>query len=216
MSFRLFGFPITIEWSFLGVIGFIGFLSLGERFDLIAAFIVIAVLSVLIHEFGHAFAARSQGTQGPPVISLAGMAGLTSYRLQEAPSRVQSIFISLAGPLAGIILGFIALGVRGSGVIEQTDFTATLFNISFFTTFVWSAFNLMPIVPLDGGHIMTDLIPGPLSVRRRRAAIVSIAFAVIVGGLLWWRFQLIFAPVILGFMALQNYQSLRQRPVARL
>jgi len=216
MSFRMFGFPITIEMSFLGVIGFIGFLSLGERFDLIAAFVVIAVISVLIHEFGHAFAARSQGTAGTPTISLEGMAGLTRYRLQAAPSRAQSIFISLAGPLAGIVLGLIVLAVKLSGVIEETTFITNLFNITFFTTFAWSAFNLMPIVPLDGGHIMTDLIPGSVPVRSRRAAIISIVVAVVAGAALWFQFGLLFAPVILGGMAFQNFQGLRQRPVAQL
>lgn len=216
MSFRLFGFPITIEMSFLGVIAFLGFISFNDRFDLIAAFVVIAVISVLIHEFGHAFAARSQGTQGTPTISLEGMAGLTRYRLAAMPSRAQSIFISLAGPLAGIALGLVVFAVKQAGVIEETAFVRNLFNISFFTTFVWSAFNLMPIVPLDGGHIMADLIPGSVPVRNRRAAIVSVGVAVVAALALWFQFKFLFAPVILGGMAFQNFQSLRTRPVAQL
>ena len=216
MSFSLLGFPIRIELSFLGVIALIGYLSFGERYDLIAAFVVIAVISVLIHEFGHAFAARSQGTQGTPSISLEGMAGLTRYRLQKTPSRVQSIFISLAGPLAGVALGIVLVGVRLSGVVTETDLVRNLFNISFFTTFAWSAFNLMPIVPLDGGHIMTDLIPGPMAVRSKRAAIVSIVVAVAAGAALWFYLNLLFAPIILGGMAYQNFQSLRSGRVAQL
>lgn len=209
MTFQLFGFPITIKNSFLGVIAMLGFVSFQDRFDLIAAFVVIAVVSVLIHEFGHAFAARSQGTQGTPTISLEGMAGLTRYRLAAQPSRMQSIFISFAGPLAGIVLGLVVLGVHQSGLIEMTNFNQTLFNIGFFTTFGWSAFNLLPIVPLDGGHIMTDMIPGSISERSRRAAMVSIAIAIIAGGLLYWQLGLLFAPLILGGMAFQNFQMLQ-------
>ena len=160
MDFKLFGFPISIQGSFVLTIGFIGFISFNDQIDRIIAFVVIGVLAVLIHEFGHAFAARSQGTIGTPEISLAGMAGLTRYRLEEAPGRLQSIFISFAGPLTGIVLGAIILGVRLSGVVEETPFISDLFLIGLFTTFGWSAFNLVPIVPLDGGHIMTDILPG--------------------------------------------------------
>lgn len=215
MNFQLFGFPITIQGSFLLVIGFLGLISFPDQFDLVAAFIVIAVFSVLVHEFGHAFAARSQGTQGTPTISLEGMAGLTRYRLAAPPSRLQSIFISFAGPLAGIVLGLILLAVRVADVVELTNLNRNLFNIGFFTTFGWSAFNLLPIVPLDGGHIMTDMIPGSVSERGRRAAMVSIAIAVVVGGLLYWQLGLLFAPIILGGMAFQNFQMLRASTTAR-
>ena len=81
-------------------------------------------------------------------------------------------------------------------------------RIGLFTTFGWSAFNLLPIVPLDGGHIMTDLIPGDVQRRRRIAAVVSIVFAVVIGAALWIQFDLLFAAAILGFMAFQNFSSL--------
>lgn len=215
MNFQMFGFPITIKTSFLGVIALLGFVSFQDRLGLIVAFVAIAVVSVLIHEFGHAFAARSQGTHGVPTISLEGMAGLTRYRLAKEPSRLQSIFISFAGPLAGIVLGLVILGVFFSGVVADTNFNRNLFNIGFFTTFGWSAFNLLPIVPLDGGHIMTDMIPGSVRERGRRAAIVSIAVAVVVGGLLYWRLGLLIAPIILGGMAFQNFQMLQASSAPR-
>lgn len=210
MSFRMFGFPITINLSFLGVLAMLGYVSFQNRIDLIVAFVAIGVVSVLIHEFGHAFAAKSQGTQEGPIISLEGMAGFTRYRLQSPPSRGQSIFISFAGPLAGIILGLISFGVSQSGIVEATSFNQTLFRISYFTTFVWSAFNLLPIVPLDGGHIMTEVLPGSSLVRRRRAAMVSIGVAIVVGGLLYLQWRLLFAPIILGGMAYQNFQILQR------
>ena len=212
MSFRLLGFPISIQGSFLLTLGFLGFISFNEQFDLVVAFVAIAVIAVLIHEFGHAFAARSQGTVGTPTISLEGMAGLTRYRLQQAPSRTQSIFISFAGPLTGIVLGAIILGIRSAGVIDETDFVRNLFRIGLFTTFGWSAFNLVPIVPLDGGHIMTDLLPGDRLERRRRAAWVSIAVAAVLAPGLWFFTGLLFAPIILAGMAFQNWSSLKNLP----
>lgn len=212
MSFRLFGYPTTINGSFVLTIAFIGFLSFSEQVDRVLIFAAIAVVAVLIHELGHAFAATSQGTVGTPEISLEGMAGFTRYRLAEQPGRLQSIFISVAGPLAGAFPGVILLIVWQAGLLDgQGPVVEDALNIGLFVTFGWSVFNLLPIVPLDGGHIMTDLIPGDALVRERRAAVVSIVFAVVIGAALWFQFGLLFAPLILGFMAWQNFSSLRPR-----
>ena len=211
MSFNLFGYPTTINGSFLITIAVIGFLSFPEQLDRVILFAAIAVVAVLIHELGHAFAARSQGTVGSPLISLEGMAGFTRYRLAEAPGRIASIFISVAGPLAGAIPGVILFVARRAGLFDDFGPLADdAVNIGIFTTLVWSAFNLLPIVPLDGGHIMTDLIPGDVGVRRRRAAMISIVTAIVIGAALWFQWRLLFAPLILGMMAWQNFSSLRQ------
>ena len=140
------------------------------------------------------------------------MAGLTRYRLEEAPGRGQSIFISFAGPLTGIVLGAIILGVRSAGIVDETAFVRDLFVIGLFVTFGWSAFNLIPIVPLDGGHIMTDLLPGDRLERRRRAAWVSIAIAGVLAPVLWFVTGLLFAPIIVAGMGFQNWTSLKNLP----
>ncbi len=215
VSFQLFGFPITIRGSFLAIIAILGYSSFPEQLDRVVAFVVIALVAIVVHELGHAFAARSQGTLGTPAISLEGMAGLTRYRLQQQPSRSQSIFISFAGPLAGILLGVAVLVLSQANLFERTPFIDDLILIGLFTTFGWSVFNLLPIVPLDGGHIMTDLIPGSVAVRRRRAAMVSVVFAVSAAVWLWFYLGSLFAPLILGMMAYQNFSSIsRAKPAA--
>ncbi len=210
MAFRLLGFPVRIEWSFLLVVGLLGYSSSSTpQLDRTVAFVVIAVVAVLIHELGHALAARSQGAVGVPSISLVGMAGLTRYRLASTPGRLRSIFISVAGPAAGVLAGIVVLVVRRADLIEETVFVDYAFDIALFTTFGWSAFNLLPIVPLDGGHIMTDLLPGDPMVRRRRAAVVSIVVAAAAGIWLFYEFRLLFGPLILGFIAMSNVSVLR-------
>ncbi len=219
MNFQLLGFPVRIEGSFLMTLAFLGYFSARNDMALVVAFVIIGAISVLIHEFGHAFAAKSQGVIGTPSIALAGMAGLTRYRLQEAPSRVQSIFISFAGPLTGVVLGAAVLAIDRAELLEATTFNDRLIRIALFTTFGWSAFNLLPIVPLDGGHIMTDLIPGDRQTRQRRAAIVSVVFAV--AAAIWlvtaWGFGAIYGVFILGSMAMQNLSVFsKSRDAARI
>ena len=208
LQFRLFGFPVRIEYSFLLVVGVLGYTSF-VQLDRVVAFAVIAVVAVLIHELGHAFAARSQGTLGTPTISLAGMAGLTSYRLSDEPSRLQSVFISAAGPAVGVVAGVLVLALRRADLFDDTGLVHASFDIALFTTFGWSAFNLLPIVPLDGGHIMADLLPGTPTTRRRWAALISIGVAGAVGVWLYVRFELLFGPLILGMIALSNLSTLR-------
>jgi len=191
-------------------VAFIGYLSFPNAIDRVILFAAIAAVAVLVHELGHAFAATSQGTVGPPQISLEGMAGFTRYRLAEAPGRLASIFISVAGPLAGALPGVVLLALDFAGVFDgQGPLVDDAIRIGLFTTFGWSAFNLLPIVPLDGGHIMTDLIPGDLIVRRRRAAAISIVFAIIIAAALWFQFRALFAILILGMMAWQNFNILK-------
>lgn len=216
IAFQLFGFPVSIQGSFVLLVAFLGYLSFPNDLGLAIAFLVVAIFAVLVHELGHAFAARRLGTSMGPTISLEGMAGLTRYRPASQPSRGQSIFVSFAGPLAGILLGVLVFAIRESNVVETTNFTHNLFRIGLFTTFGWSAFNLLPIVPLDGGHIMTDMIPGNQYIRRRRAAVVSIVFS-LVAGLFLWQAGIIFGAIILAMMAFQNFSILTApAPTARV
>lgn len=86
VSFRLFGFPVTIHGSFLMIVAVLGYVSFPEEIDRVVAFVAIALVAIVVHELGHAFAARSQGTTTTPTISLEGMAGLTRYQLRRPPS----------------------------------------------------------------------------------------------------------------------------------
>jgi Zn-dependent protease len=203
LSFRLFGFPVTIHGSFLLLIAFLAYSGSPEVADFVG-FALIALVAILVHELGHAVAARAQGSVTTPMISLEGWGGLTRYRLAAVPSRAQSILITAAGPLAGIAMGVVVLLVRNSGVVEDTSFTRYLFNVGLFTTFGWSVFNLFPIVPLDGGHIMAELLPGSPVQRRRRAAVISAVFGTIAAIVLWMWSGSLFGPIILGMLVYQN------------
>lgn len=208
MSFRLFGFPISLRGSFFMVLGLLGYTQFPNQLELAVAFVAIGVVAITVHELGHAFAARAKGTVGTPTISMEGMSGLTRYRLQEVPSRATSIFISFAGPLAGLVSGGILLAVARSGVIERTSLNDSLINIGLFTTIGWSVLNLLPIVPLDGGHILAELLPGDRPSRTRKAAMISIAVAVVAAIWVFVQFRAIFGVLILGMLAAQNMSLL--------
>jgi Zn-dependent protease len=75
--------------------------------------------------------------------------------------KKQMAFVALAGPMANLVmaLGWLLLAIvlRASGMSEE--FFMRMAQAGILTNLVIFAFNLFPIPPLDGGRIMTSLLP---------------------------------------------------------
>jgi Zn-dependent protease len=116
---------------------------------------------VLVHELGHAVTIRR--LTGEHTLIIIGWGGLTvSYR-QKRPW--QQLLISLAGPGAGFLAGLVAWGIAKAiepnqplwppWMIDLGQPTGLLFlNLFIYVCFFWSAFNLIPAIPLDGGKAL--------------------------------------------------------------
>jgi Zn-dependent protease/thioredoxin-like negative regulator of GroEL len=116
----------------------------------------VVFLSVLLHEFGHALAARAFGLS--PAIRLYAMGGLTSWQSQAAVTPLRHLIISLSGPAAGFLLGGtvlligpVFLGSDRSSVTTIAYFDLLWVNVG------WGVFNLLPMLPLDGGTVLITL-----------------------------------------------------------
>jgi Zn-dependent protease len=150
---KIFGIPVKVEASFLMVL----LMATARSSDLsmIAEWGLVVFFSILIHEMGHAFAGRAFGLE--PQITLYAMGGVTSWidnRKEISPS--QSIRISLAGPVSGLVLGGLVFLLqpfyKGDSLLVYIVISDLLWiNIA------WSLFNLLPIVPLDGGHVLESV-----------------------------------------------------------
>lgn len=173
-SFRVFGFPVHVDLTFVLFVGFLGYQP-GIGFSEIVVWIAIATLAVLLHELGHAFAARRTGAR--PAIALVMLGGLTTYTPPRQLSRLTSLGISLAGPAVGLVLGGLLVLVSRSVELDPYGLPAYALRAALFTTIGWSVLNLLPIVPLDGGQALRELLPGEPLVRARRASVVSIVLA---------------------------------------
>lgn len=186
LKFSVFGFPVSIDLSFFVIGAVIGFQVVSLRWVAllwVAMFLVVIAVSVLVHELGHAFAARSLGAH--PTIRLHVMGGVTQFMPPAPPTRLQTIGVSLAGPFAGFALGLIVLLARQ--VVDDPVAGSLADNAWRFLILInlgWGAINLAPVLPLDGGHVMESLMPGDERQRRRLAALLSI----LVGAGLTWFF----------------------------
>ncbi|MDZ4828041.1 MAG: site-2 protease family protein [Actinomycetota bacterium] len=200
IRFRLGGIPVEVQVSFFLIIGLFGW-GLSATHWLI--WLGVAFVSILVHELGHAVAARSFGS--PASISLYGFGGLTSYR-QTTVHR--SLVITLAGPFSGLALGAIVYVVSEAAGPVHGDVRAAVI-IALWINVVWSLVNLLPILPLDGGNVLRDIIHIVSGVDRE-ALVRRVSIAVAVAGGVWaytagYPFSALFALFFIG----TNLQGLR-------
>jgi len=231
LNFAIFGIPVRVHPFFW----LVAFLLGANRTDLpaILVWVVALFVCILMHELGHAVAMRAFGFR--PWIVLYGMGGLTSCdptqgrggrRLRPA----QDILISLAGPVAGFLLGAavagaivlsghgeglvfriggrmgIVLGVFGLPHARLEDFINSVFFICVF----WGLINLLPIFPLDGGQIARHLFLALSPYRGYRQSLflslLTAALLAAVGAVVWrdW-----FVALLFGYMAYMSYMALQ-------
>lgn len=182
LRFRIGSIPVHIHpFFFLTAL----LLGMGANASLPTAAIWVGTVfvSVLLHELGHALAGRVYGLA--PVIALHGMGGTTSWGESSQKRTLghgAQMFISFAGPLVGLLVGSVAAAVWYFRGDPATALGKELLSGVLFVNLGWSVFNLLPIVPLDGGQIMAN---GVALISRGRAPrlphFISIAFAVAVG-----------------------------------
>ncbi|MBL8922391.1 MAG: hypothetical protein JNJ54_26300 [Myxococcaceae bacterium] len=146
VRFSLLGVPVTIDWSFLLVPLF----AVGGGWERAAVWTGVIFVSVLLHELGHAFAMRVFGMA--PRVSLYAFGGLTFWPAGAAPSPKQNFVVSGAGPAVSIALGGLSLAVRALEPASPT--VALIVRDSLFVNLFWGAINLLPMLPLDGGHML--------------------------------------------------------------
>ena len=206
---RLFGFPVHVDISFVLIMGLIGWVGQARTLPLLGLWIVVATVAILVHELGHAVVARTTGAR--PAIALTGFGGLTTYSPPQPLTRARSFSIAVAGPLVGLAVagGLVLVSNRVSPGLEYGSLWQSLLDFGIFTTLWWSVLNLMPVLPLDGGQAMRELLPGDPRQRLRRAAGVSVVVLVPLLGLAVYAQQL-WLGMFLLFFGVANVQTLRE------
>jgi Zn-dependent protease len=214
LHFRVFGFPVRVDPFFFFIVLALGFSTHATVGGIVAWFAVVFV-SILIHELGHAFAARAVGSDAIG-IELQSMGGLTAYRPRRSLSRLEQIGVSLAGPFSGFALGTAALVLA---YILDVSTTRSGDNVVLFdllwVNFGWGLFNLLPVLPLDGGTVMQNLLPGNEVVRGRRAAMVSIVILVVAAAISI-RMNFFFGVIYAGLLGAFNIAALSRGSGARV
>ncbi|WP_426752977.1 M50 family metallopeptidase [Myxococcus sp. Y35] len=212
--FHVAGFPVRLHPLFFLVSLATGWTLISEPARL-ALWVGIVFVSVLLHELGHALAFRRFGC--PAHIELHGMGGTTLSEDAAHLTHRQSAWVSFAGPGIGFVAGGLVWAASRllppaapGGLVDQGLQQFLWVNIG------WGLFNLLPVQPLDGGHLLADLVRARSGYRYERWVLgIGVATAVAVLGLaIWWKqLWLGLLAMMLGMM---NLEQLRRTPRVRL
>lgn len=148
--------PIHIFPFFWFLIIMIGWLNT-ENVTETAIWAVVILVSVLIHEFGHALTALLFGQSAE--ISLVGLGGVTSRRGPEL-SKWKEFLIVFNGPIAGFLLCAIAYFVLPYVRATHHTFLIYALNVTVAVNLFWTVLNLLPVLPMDGGHLLRIILEG--------------------------------------------------------
>lgn len=112
-------------------------------------FAIALILCLVIHEYGHIRAMKRFGLQTKGIYLIPFLGGL-AVSDSKLNTRWQNVVISIMGPTYGMLLSviaFIAYEITGMELLAGLAVFNALLNI----------FNLLPILPLDGGHIIKSI-----------------------------------------------------------
>jgi Zn-dependent protease len=115
----------------------------------------IMIISILVHEYGHALAAMAFGQRAS--ITMMGLGGITE---REGPQLKpwQEFLVVLNGPGFGFLLAALGIQLRNMLPPPQHFAVDEAIEALIFINLLWSFFNLLPIGSLDGGRILSIVL----------------------------------------------------------
>lgn len=167
-------------------------------------FIVIIIISITLHELGHGVAAIAQGDTTPqdtghmtlnPVVHMGWVSlialcivGIAWGSMPVRPSRFKDgpagrMWVAAAGPMTNFAIAALCIGVlnlfsNATNVISLEFFyLAALINLGL------GLFNLIPVPPLDGFTIFSELFPSFQSLKNHQGASFVLVVLFITGSL---------------------------------
>lgn len=163
------------------------------------------IIAMVIHEFSHARVAYALGDPTPKMdgrltlnpaahVDLIGLVMLFLVHFGWAkPVRINpmnfsnprrdDILVSFAGPLSNLITAFVFTILFVFMVklrLPMSEGLLVVFNLIIIYNINFAIFNMLPIPPLDGSHILRNLLPYELARRYEELERYSFIFLIII------------------------------------
>jgi len=181
---KVAGIPVRIHFTFLLFLAWVGWSSQSRGGWQWVVLVISVFFCVILHEFGHALAARKYGIRITS-ITMYPIGGVAMLEGRLSPR--QELWITIAGPAVNFIIAaalylymlvspqefYLSPDIRQGGVLPAL----------FFANLNLGVFNLIPAFPMDGGRILRAALATKLGdVRATRiAAGVGQLVAVVLG-----------------------------------
>jgi Zn-dependent protease len=183
-----------------------GVLTLGSfaiLFD--AAFAAQLVFILLLHELGHVLAMRWLGMPVKGIYFVPFM-GAVAVGQTTFGSEARRGFVALMGPAASMITSALFMYLFAT-TGDQIWRVLALMSI------ILNGFNLIPVLPLDGGQILSALLSRAPATAQRVVQLALLAIA----GALALQFEayitLTFVGIVAFFLAVQKPSPIRLQPI---
>lgn len=231
LNFELMGIPVRVHPLFWVAGALFGG---GSQLNSMLMGIVALFVSILIHEFGHALVMRSLGDA--PRVVLYFMGGLAipdsignSWKVSSSRRRSpwSQIAVAAAGPGAGFVFAgliialvlsigkiqFVRAGILPYWIIDVPNpQLGTMLNLLLYINIFWGLINLLPVIPLDGGQIATQVLTMSDPWNGIRNALLLSA---ITGGLMAYfafvHMHSMFTGMMFGSLAANSFMALQQQ-----
>ncbi len=109
------------------------------------------VVLLFVHEMGHVIALRREGIKASAPMFVPFL-GAMIFAKSLGDNALAEARVGLAGPILG------SIAAAGVAVIGELTGSSLLIALAYFGFFI-NLFNLLPVVPLDGGRAMAAMAP---------------------------------------------------------
>jgi Zn-dependent protease len=209
---RIAGIPIYLDMMFVLVVMIFcyPYFTSGNTQLMSAGFIVVIgiLVSILLHELGHAFAARLFRISVSH-IELTGLGGIAHFERTLPNSTFIRTVVYLAGPAVNLVLYFALDALAGEAVGIGNPMLAMPWAQLAYFNFILLVFNLLPAYPLDGGHTLDAWLsaimrhPWPTRIVASLGLIVAVGLAYIALP------NAFFLMLVALFVGMANWQALQ-------
>ncbi|AAN53899.1 site-2 protease family protein [Shewanella oneidensis MR-1] len=165
-------------------------------------FALALIACLVFHEYGHIRAMKYFGMKTKGIYLIPFMGGL-ALSDEKINTRWQDVVISIMGPTFGLLMSV--------GSLIAYHFTDNIFfaGLAAFNALL-NLFNLLPILPLDGGHILKSISFSMNSIMGLIACVIGAAFGVYISytlGLALLGFLLLIGSLEIVFEWRSRHQS---------
>ncbi|MBS0648288.1 MAG: site-2 protease family protein [Verrucomicrobia bacterium] len=206
MHFRFLNIPVYIQptfWIFLLLVT-----NLYRDISMESMIVgIVFTLSLLIHEYGHALTALYFGAS--PAIVLEAFGGRAEYNGLRMTPR-QHFLVTLNGPLLESVLIVLSYAFLKWNVFEGHPYIQYFLYVTMRLNILWCLLNLIPVAPLDGGHLARYLLERKWGESGTRASVIlGLIFAAAAVPYLCYQ-GFVFFGILLGIFGFQHFQLLRE------
>lgn len=211
MNFTCLNIPVRIHptfWLFL-----VFFTQIYEDFSIESMILgLVMMFSLLVHEYGHALTAAYFGAK--PTINLEAFGGNAQYN-GAGMTRTQQFLITLNGPLFESLLIAISYFLLESDIFNAHYYVEYILYVTMHLNIIWCLFNLIPVDPLDGGHMMCYLLTGKFQEKGYTASLwIGLTSVVLITPFLFYEGFNFFAAFLI-ICGMQTIQKLRDDKSSR-